>query len=383
MPTRRYGEGSVFPDPEGPGWIATIELPPTGDGRRRRPRRKRATEEEAEAALEELRDEYRRTGTVSDPRRRLAEALQAFAFLRAGKRLSDGTREEDQYFAEIIDEGLGGVRLAKLTVHDCDRFLRSISRDGQGRRNIGPAHVAKIRTRLVTVLRNEMRIGNLAVNVAELSDLPTRPSEVDDPDSDEPRALSYSELRSLLGLARGARRVLIDLCGRNGLRPAEARALRWVDVDLEAGELSVRGQQSRSNKRTRTKRAHNAARTIRLDDETIERLKTFKAEQAVIRKQAGPLWTPHGLVATTATGTPIDRRSLARSIRSLCIRAGIEDPVTPYELRHTAISHQADNGRTPWEIADWAGTSEEMISRVYRHRLRRVAPLQPATEQES
>lgn len=38
--------------------------------------------------------------------------------------------------------------------------------------------------------------------------------------------------------------------------------------------------------------------------------------------------------------------------------------VTPYELRHTASTHEADAGWSRFEIADWAGagTSEQMIS---------------------
>lgn len=64
-------------------------------------------------------------------------------------------------------------------------------------------------------------------------------------------------------------------------------------------------------------------------------------------------------------------------MRQLCASAEIDPPIDPYELRHTAISLQAEAGRSSFEIADWAGTSEEMISRVYRHRLKRVANLRP------
>lgn len=67
-------------------------------------------------------------------------------------------------------------------------------------------------------------------------------------------------------------------------------------------------------------------------------------------------------------------------MRLLCARVGIDPPVTPYELRHTAVSMQADAGRSSWEIADWAGTSEAMVSRIYRHRLRRVSALRPVHE---
>ena len=84
------------------------------------------------------------------------------------------------------------------------------------------------------------------------------------------------------------------------------------------------------------------------------------------------------MIASTRSGSAVDRHAFARSMRQLCKRAGIDPSVTPYELRHTAISHQADAGRSSWEIADWAGTSEAMISARYRHRLHRTASLKPA-----
>ncbi len=41
---------------------------------------------------------------------------------------------------------------------------------------------------------------------------------------------------------------------------------------------------------------------------------------------------------------------------------------------------QADAGRSSWDLADWAGTSEAMINRVYRLRLRRVTSVLPVDE---
>ena len=99
-----------------------------------------------------------------------------------------------------------------------------------------------------------------------------------------------------------------------------------------------------------------------------------------MRTAARNAWHDLDIVASTAQGTPIDRHSLARSLRLLCRRTAIDPPVTPYELRHTAISMQADAGLSSWDIADWAGTSEAMINRVYRHRLHRVSRVLPADE---
>jgi len=218
----------------------------------------------------------------------------------------------------------------------------------------------------------KVRTGQLGRNVAQLSILPGTEAQ-----EGERRALTAAELQALIDVSRDSRLVLIDLCGRNALRPAEPRGLRWLDLDLDSQELSVRGQQDRQNNRTEPKKAHNSARTIQLDKTTIDRLKAWREEQDDLRRRAGPAWQESGIVASTAFGTPVDRHSFARSMRLLCAKVGIDPPITPYELRHTAISMQADAGRSVWEIADWARTSEAMVSRIYRHRLRRVST--PAT----
>lgn len=146
-------------------------------------------------------------------------------------------------------------------------------------------------------------------------------------------------------------------------------------IDLRKGLLSVRGQQDRQNKRTYPKRAKNSSRTIRLDDQSIARLATWQLEQRELRIAAGQAWQDDGLAASTAIGNPIDRHSFARSMRLLSKRLDLDPPITPYELRHTAISLQADAGANAWQLADWAGTSELMVANVYRHRMKRLSEL--------
>ena len=175
-------------------------------------------------------------------------------------------------------------------------------------------------------------------------------------------------------------RALDDLCGRNGLRPAEARALRWQDVRLDQGELEITGQMDRTNNRGPVKRAANAARTIGIDQSTVDRLKGWKQARTELQAAARSAWAELDFVAVGGTGQAIGRETFAVAMRCFCEAAEITPHVTPYELRHTAISHQAEAGRTSWEIADWAGTSETMISSRYRHRLRRVSLLLPVDD---
>ena len=80
------------------------------------------------------------------------------------------------------------------------------------------------------------------------------------------------------------------------------------------------------------------------------------------------------LVVTSEAGTALDGSNLRRSKTAACERAGI-DRYVPYELRHTAITHQVETGAEIWRVADWAGTSERMIEEIYRHRTIRASSL--------
>ncbi|MEM9615682.1 MAG: hypothetical protein AAF962_23110 [Actinomycetota bacterium] len=79
---------------------------------------------------------------------------------------------------------------------------------------------------------------------------------------------------------------------------------------------------------------------------------------------------------TTQYGSPHDGSNLRKSLWRRCDTAALDDYL-PYELRHTAITFQLDQGAEIWEVADWAGTSERMIELIYRHRTSRVSKLAP------
>ncbi len=364
MARRSSGEGSVFQNQQGQ-WIAMIELPRGPDGKRRRRLRRARTKAEAQAKLAALRDELRQTGTVADANRTISEAIETF---RSGRPESPN----DDWLLGLVESGLGGRKVKQLTVAECDRFLAECAEGSYGNRPIGSSHLRRVKQRLTAVLKNEVRLGMVTTNVAEVAKLPST-----DVEPRERRSLTIDELHRLLAVADGAIGVLIDLCGRNGLRPAEARALRWQDVDLDQGLLEVTGQMDRTNTRGPVKRATNAARTIAIDQTTIARLKQWSEDRSALEAEARSAWTEQSFIATGGVGQPIGREQLASAMRSLCPEADIRPHVTPYELRHSAISVQADAGRTSWEIADWAGTSESMISSRYRHRLRRVSRVLP------
>jgi integrase len=120
----------------------------------------------------------------------------------------------------------------------------------------------------------------------------------------------------------------------------------------------------------KTKRSRS---TIPIDGFTVECLAGWRATQDRKRGRAGDLWSAEpALVLTTRSGTPLNRNNLARMHTAACEAADIAR-IVPYELRHIAITFQLDAGHEARQVADWAGTSERMISDIYHQRLTRVS----------
>ncbi len=366
MARRSRSEGSIHQ--LGDRWVAVLELPRTASGKRVRRRRKAKTKTEAIRLLREMRTELDQSGALPDSTRRIEATLDDFYRYREGQGLAPATLDRDRWMLQIIREGLGPARVNSLTVTDCDTFLASVAGGaqrprGERRAPVGRDQTRRIRAMLIAAIRNDIRMGLASRNIAELSVLPA-----DQAPKHRRRALNLAELKSLCEAGHDAIGILIDLIGRNGLRPAEARGLKWSDIDLDAMTLSVQRQVNRHGEFVSPK-TRMATRTIRIDGETTKRLAVWKPTQQQRAEYAGLLWHDLGLVVSTSVGTPITRSNARRDLRRVCDEADIRPAVSLYELRHTAISLQADRALSPWQIADWAGTSERMICEVYRHQL--------------
>ena len=119
---------------------------------------------------------------------------------------------------------IGNVKLAELKVRDVDFALGKLAK------RLSTRSVRLARMILIQAIRNAM-VNDLVVrNVADLAAVPTgkpgRPS----------RSLDLDQALAVLDAAEGERLwpyVAVSMLG--GIRTEEARALRWSEVDLEAG----------------------------------------------------------------------------------------------------------------------------------------------------
>ena len=179
------------------------------------------------------------------------------------------------------------------------------------------------------------------------------------PDSEEIRPLDAEQARRLLRTAGGERfEALYVLAVTAGLRIGELLALRWQDVDLEAGGPTLRVRRTKSTAKSGpgfTTPKNGKGRFISLTQRAVEALKAHRAAQNVERLKAGSLWQDNGLVFCTYGGRPLDSHNVSRtSFKPLLERAGLPN-IRFHDLRHTCATLLLSRGHHPKLVQELLG----------------------------
>jgi integrase len=365
MTTRRStGEGGLHWSEARQRWIGTVAVGYAANGKRRTRTFSARTKTEAKIRLRELLRDAER-GVKLSQRVTVAEAVEGWlAFGLNGR--SEATVKTSRHLAEShIVPTLGKRRLTDLRAVDVDRLLRT------KRTELATSSLRKMLSILRRVLRWAESRDMVGRNVATLCTVPTgkvgRPS----------RALTLDQAQTLLSAAEGKPLgAYVVLALLTGARTEELRALTWDHLDLDGYPDATpprppsvqvwRSVRSGGDTKTRTSR-----RTIALPARCIEALSKHQVEQ-----QAVGVWSDHGYVFCTATGTPLDAANVRRSFRAICEGAGLdveEHAWTPRELRHSFVSLLSDAGVPIESIAQLVGHRSTIVTEtVYRKQLRPV-----------
>jgi integrase len=164
--------------------------------------------------------------------------------------------------------------------------------------------------------------------------------------------LTEEDAHALLEATRDTRlESLVTVVLAVGLRKGEALALRWEDVDLECGTLTVRATLKRRpgvGLVLDSPKTQRGRRVIPLPAFAVTSLREHRRRQAEDRLAAGPTWNEMGHVFTTDIGTPVDPDNLTKHFHQLCERAGIGRRRF-HALRHSAATLMLAMG-TPLEV---------------------------------
>jgi integrase len=208
---------------------------------------------------------------------------------------------------------LGSKKVAKLTFDDVDALL-----DAKREARLSPSTRRLIRSVLVQATNQAVKWRVIIRNEAAMSTpVPIKRAEG--------RSLTPEQAKQLMETLKTCPMgSLFTVMLTTGMRRGEALGLRWEDVDLKKGVISVRQQLQRVNgqlKATEVK-TERSRRSINLATPTVAALKRHKAEQKKERL-ASAVWTDTGYVFTTGVGTPLDPRNVAKQFESNCRKAKI------------------------------------------------------------
>ena len=179
-------------------------------------------------------------------------------------------------------------------------------------------------------------------------------------------AMAQDEIERFLKAAESSRwapffHVLVG----TGLRPSEALALRWRDVDLATGTLTVR----RSVQWDKDKREH-----VFNEPKTPSSRRTIPLPYGLTRVLADHMVmtsydTPDDLVFTTRSGKPGGHRTIVQeAFKPAVRRAGLDESIRLYDLRHTHATLLLLAGVHPKVVSERLGHSSVAITLdVYSH----------------
>jgi integrase len=154
-----------------------------------------------------------------------------------------------------------------------------------------------------------------------------------------------------------------------GLREGEAFALRWEDVDLDEGILTVRHALMRMKGRVELAepKTPRSRRTIALPRSVVGALRAHRTMQLEERLRAGEGWQDWGLVFATTVGTPLNRSDVLQAFRRHLEGAGLPR-MRFLDLRHSCASLLLAQGVHPRVVMETLGHSTINVTmNVYSH----------------
>jgi integrase len=273
----------------------------------------------------------------------------------------------DSLYSTYLKPWFADMRLSKITSLDVENALRSWRAPrSTGKESWKKRPTASARTHrhafdlLRNVLNLAVRMKLVGLNVIAQVDQ----DEIPMPVKPETDVLTADELRRVLESAKNpsnrsksrgyisaysAYFPALAFLAYTGARRGEALALRWSDLDLDRGCVSIRRSLSDVKKTLTFKRPKNGkSHTESIRGPLVEILRNHQQVQAEERHAMGAAYQDNDLVFARADGSPIPPWNFGATFPDLIRRAGVTK-VRLHDLRHTHVSLLAKAGQ-PLEV---------------------------------
>lgn len=298
-----------------------------------------ATRAEAVEAMTIARGEMIRGGAAYAPQVTVGDYLRAWveSYCRSGRVKATTQATTRAHVAAYLVPHLGDVRLGDLDHDRIARFYGDLLTGGRrgvnGLGGLSPKTVRNIAGTLHRALGDAVKRGQLGRNAAAGVDLPRW-------DRRDLVVWDHGEVARFLATAEATRdplRAVWRLIATTGLRRGEVLGLRWRDVDLVDGTVTVTQTRVSDGHRTHTTTPKTRAgrRTIAIDSGTVVGLAQLLNDQTALADRFEA--TAPELVACDAGNLPLSPSGLTDRFYTATRRAGLRR-CRLHDLRHAAAT---------------------------------------------
>src|SRR5215212_1679324 len=253
------------------------------------------------------------------------------------------TNRESLVRIHVNSHDVGAVRLCKLTPEHLRAFYR------EKLHSLSPSTVGRLHDVIKKACNEQVRTRMLRHN-------PT--ADVTPPRTHHSRdmtILTQQQVKLLLETVRGSRyEVIIVLGATCALRVGEALALRWEDVDLAAGTLSIR---------------HTLWRGKLYPPKTSQSRRTLKLPNIAVEALRRHCERTEGYLLETCNGTPVAGENFWRwGWKPALRKAGLDEGLHYHDLRHGAASLLLNQSVPLPVVSMYLGHADPSVTlRIYAH----------------
>lgn len=245
---------------------------------------------------------------------------------------------------------VGRKQLSKLSALDLQHLYAHRHTDG----HLSMTTVQQIHIIIHKALKQAVKWGLLVRNPADAVEPPRRTTA-------EMKVWTRAQAAAFLAVAdEHEQAALWRLALLTGMRRGEILGLRWEDIDLRAGTLSVRRTCIRGTGNAyefAQPKTAKGRRQISLTRSTVDALNRHRLRQVELRLRQGSAYQDEDLVFATPEGHPLHPNTLALHFSRLIEAAGVPR-IRFHDLRHTSATLMLANGEHPKIVQERLGHAD-------------------------
>lgn len=356
---RANNEGSITQRKDG-RWMARVTTGYCEEGKPIRKHLYGRSSQEVKDLLVEL--QYKiQTGTYESPSRlTVGEWLDSWLknYVSLSLRPTTWANYETQV-RKHLKPHIGKKKLTQLRTGDLQKIYNLKVTDG-----LKPKTIKNIHNVIHSALEQAKKEGIITINPADAVILPK-------PGIKEMATLGVDEMKHFLAAAKNSKHYaayLLELA--TGLRRGELLGLKWPDLDLKSGTVTVNRGLVRAKGQGlifQEPKTHYSRRTISIPLQVARELERHKAKQNIDKLELGKAYYNDNLVFCTKEGKPLDPSEFTRHFQRLLKAAGLPR-LRFHDLRHTFATVSLQEGVSAKVIQEVLGHhSAAFTMQVYSH----------------